>query len=221
MIQFADKNTAPFVRQMWKICFEDTDEYMNLFFSRQYKHENTLIWLEEGTVAASLQMTAYMVTIGNKKVPFYYLVGLCTLPEYRNNGYMSKLIQRSFEVMKERQISLTILVPAEDWLFDYYSKFGFERCSENGTKPLPSIKNMLDSTSTLEDAYAIFDKQFNQNNFQVQKTLYDFTTIVEDLKLDGFPDKFNLAAMACIIDDKSLDKDIFRKNPITINLMLE
>lgn len=221
MIQFADQHTLCSVRSMWKTCFQDTDEYIELFFSRQYKDENTLVWIEDGIVVASLQMTFYTLNVNGEKIPFYYLVGLCTLPEYRNKGYMSQLIYKAFEVMRERNIPLSILVPADDWLFEYYNRFGFYKCSQKGRMPLPSVKEVLDNTSTFEEAYAVFDEKFNQRDFCVQKTFYDFGTIVQDLSSDGFPDKYNIAAMACIIDEDLIDKNIFRDEQILIDLMLE
>lgn len=200
MIQFADKTTLGEVRQMWKTCFGDTDEYIDLYFTQKYKDENTLIYIVDDIPVASLQMLPYTITFYGKEISFYYLMGLCTLPEYRERGYMAELINKSHEVMKDRDIPLSILVPAEDWLFGFYKKFGYEQVFEKSSQPIPSLKLLLEKYPDIEDAYSFFKSQYESMDFCVQKNFIDFETIVEEYKMDGCPDKYNLSAMARIIN---------------------
>lgn len=216
MIQFANKDTASEVRSMWKICFEDDDQFMNLFFSRQYRDENTLIYWVDGKAVACLQMIPYSIRFYGEVIPFYYLAGLCTLPEYRNKGYMGKLIHESFSVMKERNIPLSILIPAEEWLFGYYEKYGFETTFEENSEDI-GFKTFLERhTSDCAEAYKAFDKEYQQKDFCVLKSEYDFETIVKEYILDNRPLKYNLDGMSCVIDPlltlglyakKNLDKN--------------
>ncbi|MBD8348929.1 GNAT family N-acetyltransferase [Dysgonomonas sp. HGC4] len=199
MIQFANKNTAPEVRSMWKICFEDTDEYMDLYFSRQYRDENTLIYWVDNKAVASLQMIPYSIRFYGEVIPFYYLAGLCTLSEYRNKGYMGKLIRESFSIMRARNIPLSILVPAEEWLFGYYERYGFTTTFDKGTKDIEFSKFLKKHESNCSNAYQEFDKTYQQNDFCVLKSEYDFETIIKEYLQDECPPKHNLAAMSCII----------------------
>lgn len=215
MIQFANEHTELSVRWMWKICFEDTDEFIDLFFTRQYKHENTLIYFEGNKAVASLQMIPYTITFYGKEIPFAYLAGLCTLPEYRNKGYMGMLIKESHKVLAERGIPLAILVPAEDWLFGYYEKFNYEKVFDQSKEPIYSITKLLDGSPDLETAYVKFDHVFRDRDFCVQKSFSDFKTIVEEYINDGSPEKYNLAGMACIIDEETLLKLYAQKNSST------
>lgn len=200
MIELANNDTEASVREMWKTVFEDEDDYIDLYFSRKYKNENTLIYFEKGLAVASLQMNPYTLSFYGKKVPFYYLVGLCTLPEYQKKGYMSQLISKAHEVMCERGIPLSILVPAEDWLFDYYERFGYVRVSDSTEKPLYPLKDILKQYPDMEDSYQAFVHHFQSQDFCIQKDYLDFETIVDEYNIDGCPDKYNLAAMAYIVD---------------------
>lgn len=212
MIQFANKNTAPEVRSMWKICFEDTDEYMDLYFSRQYRDENTLIYWVDNKAVASLQMIPYSIRFYGEAIPFYYLAGLCTLSEYRNKGYMGKLIRKSFSIMRERNIPLSILVPAEEWLFDYYERYGFATTFDKGTKDIEFSKFLKKHESNCSNAYQEFDKTYQQNDFCVLKSEYDFETIIKEYLQDECPPKHNLAAMSCIIDPSVMLRLYAQKN---------
>lgn len=198
MIQFANTDNTPLVRSMWKTCFGDTDEYLDLHFSKKYKPENTLLFFDGDIAAAALQMLPYTIRFYRKEVPFYYLAGLCTLPRYRNRGYMGQLIKTSFEVMKSRNIPLCGLIPAENWLFDYYTKYGFETVFD-ATENTIDLKVILQKSKDEKEAYTLFDKQYQKDDFCVLKTFSDFETIVTDYKNEGYPPKGNLKGMARVL----------------------
>ncbi|WP_165044326.1 GNAT family N-acetyltransferase [Dysgonomonas sp. ZJ709] len=212
MIQFANKEITPLVRQMWKICFDDTDQFMDLYFSNKYREGNTLVYFEENRPVASLQMLPYTITFYGENIPFYYLAGLCTLPEYRKKGYMAQLIYKSHQLILDRGVALSILIPAEDWLYGFYEKYGYEQVFEKGEELLPSLKDIINTTSGIEDAYQLFSSLYGTKDFCVQKSFADFKTIIEDSKEDDYPAKTNLSAMACIIDPKKLLSIYARKN---------
>lgn len=204
MIQFAGKDTKNVVKSMWKTCFDDSDEYIDLIFSKKYKDENTLIYFEGATAVASLQMQPSIIRFYGKPLPFYYLAGLCTLPEYRNKGYMGKLIWHSFRVMQNRGISLSVLVPAEDRLFDYYRRFGYEQTFEEGTQTFNLRSAVKEYNHDPVNAYHLFDSMFQKRDFVVLKTEKDFDIIMEEYMQDGQPDKQNLAAGSCTLNAYSL-----------------
>lgn len=212
MIAFADKHTRENVRSMWKTCFDDSDEYMDIHFSRKYRDENTLI-LSETQPVSSLQMLPYQITFNKTLIPFSYIAGVCTLPEFRKKGYMDELLIKSFEVIQGRNIPLAILVPAEDWLFDFYERYGFRQCFEGDDTPI-SIKDILDrNESDLDKSYADFQSIYSELDFCTQKSRVDFEIIVQENKLESFADEHNLSAMVRIIDAKALLKIFAENNP--------
>lgn len=99
MIQFANEHTMPLVRLMWKTCFGDADDFLDILFKYKYRNENTLIYFDGDKAVASLQMLPYTMTFYGEEIPFAYLAGLCTLPEYRRRGYMDQLIHRAHYVI--------------------------------------------------------------------------------------------------------------------------
>lgn len=199
-IQFAAKETAPLVRRMWKQTFDDTDEFLDLFFDCKYKDSNTLIYITDNVAAASLQMLPYEINFYGEKIPFAYLAGLCTLPEYRKRGYMAKLIRKAHQVLTERNIPLSILVPAEEWLFGFYEKYGYEKVFDKGEEPIYPLKAILDRHITLKEAYKEFNTLYANIDFCVQKSYKDFQVIVKEQTIDKFPPKYNIAGMARITD---------------------
>lgn len=204
MIRYAVGEDLLNLKKIWKICFNDSDEFIDLYFDYKYKYSDTIVYIEDNQIVACLYMIPYTINFYSNEIPFYYLSGLSTLSEYRKKGYMSQLIDYAHEIMKERNISLSILVPAEDWLYIYYSKFGYERVFEKSEDPIIPIKDIIDQNLDLASAYLEFDSIYRSMNLCVQKSYNDFVAIVEDQKLDGFPPKYNLSGMACVIDPEFL-----------------
>ena len=203
MIQFANAHTAPLVRQMWKICFEDTEEFMDIYFSKKYKEENTLIYFEGDEAVASLQMLPYTINFYGENIPFAYLAGLCTLPKYRQRGYMAQLIHEAHKIIEERNIPLSILIPAEDWLYGFYEKYGYEQVFEKDNILIP-INDILNKYKDTAEAYQVFDALFRDKDFCIQKSYSDFEAIVEEYISDGCPPKTNLSGMARVMDAETL-----------------
>lgn len=211
MIKFADEYTTPLVRRMWKTCFGDTEEFMDIYFSRKYRAENTLVYLVDNIPVASLQMLPYEITFYGETIPFAYLAGLCTLPAYRKKGYMEQLIGEAHRIIAARQIPLAILIPAEKWLYGFYEKYGYQQVFEKDNEVIP-LKTILDKYQDLDLAYSAFDSLFRDKDFCIQKTRHDFEAIVEEYGLDSYPVKTNLSGMARIIDPWRLLKLYAAKN---------
>jgi len=213
MIQFSNKSLKLDILSIWNKVFGDKDEYINLIFSKKYKDENTSVYFFDGIAVAALYMFPYTLRYYNKTIPFYYLGGLSTLPQYRNRGYMSKLIFESFRTMQHRNIPLAILVPAEEWLFDYYEKFGFEKTFDKSETSIPMERILKEYNKDQDSAFAKFDRDFQQTNICVLKDKEDFDLIIEEYIMDGMPEKYNLPAMSRIIDPEFLLKIYAENNP--------
>ena len=205
MIQFAGDTTEQQVWDMWKTVFCDSDDYMQLYFKYKYRNENTLIYIEDDKAVSSLQMLSYKFTFCGEVIPVQYLSGVCTLPEYRGKGYARELLLKSFEVAIERGIPLVILVPQEDWLLSFYTKFGFALAFDSGTEQLPPLKKIIDDNQVdLYNAYKEFDSLFRNKDMAVQKSFQDFQAIAEEAALFNYPPKKNLRGMARIINSELL-----------------
>ena len=205
MIKYADNTIAPQVRQMWKTVFGDPEAYVDIYFRDKYHNNNTLVYVEDGKPVASLQMLPYMFSFCGREIPIAYISGACTLPEYRRKGYMSALLKQSFHEMRKRNIPLSLLVPQEAELVDFYARFGFAPAFDAGMEELPSLKELLARhPDDLYGAYREFDEWFRGKDVTVQKSFDDFRSIVEEAALFGFPSKRNLMGMARIIDAESL-----------------
>ncbi len=121
MISFASKQDN--ILPLFERCFPGADEFNKYFFSKIYQAENALVYKKEGKIVAMLQMLPFETNIGKSM----YLFGVCTDENYRRQGLSAQLMEKSFEVAKERACSTVILIPEHAWLYDFYAKFGFKK----------------------------------------------------------------------------------------------
>ncbi|WP_321438605.1 GNAT family N-acetyltransferase [uncultured Bacteroides sp.] len=178
------------VRDLWNLCFGDNEAFTDLYFSKRYNEEVNLSIQEKGKVISALQILPYPMTFCGEIIPTGYISGACTHPDYREKGAMKRLLLKSFHRMQENNVPLTTLIPAEEWLFDYYSKLGYVSVFEN-SEQIFSVKRLSPSsrylisefTSLQTDVYPFFDEKMKERPCCIQHTLEDFQVILDDLHL--------------------------------------
>lgn len=119
-------NKIEALKQMWKEVFGDTETYLQMFFETVYKEENTLTIIEDNELVAMLYMIPYTICWKEQAQTAIYLYALATEKEQRKHGYMTKLIEEANRIAKERGAVCTFLQPANESLYSYYEKRGFE-----------------------------------------------------------------------------------------------
>lgn len=191
-------NVKEQVRELWRQCFNDSEEFINLYFSLRYSDDINTCIREEGKVVSALQRIPYTMTCFGEEIPMAYISGACTAPAYRNKGLMTQLLASAHRRMYEEGKWLSALIPAEEWLAGYYARSGyalsFQQHTElstgmhnpvnNSEVPLEIKKIDLCKTHTKE-VFNYFNEQLRSLPFCVQHTEADFRIILSDWKLGG------------------------------------
>ena len=213
MIQYATPETSDQILEMWRVCFGDSQPYFDIYFREKYSNENTLAYFEGNKAVASLQILPYNFTYCDTEIPIGYISGACTLPKGRKKGYMAALLKRTFHELVKRNTPLSILVPEEEWLLAFYSKYGYAQTFDSGSDLLLLDELMKRHSDKLPAAYKEFDSVFRDKEMTVQKTFDDFRVIVEEAAGYNFPPKKNLTGMARIVDAPLMLKLFASKYP--------
>lgn len=181
------------VRKLWKQCFNDSDEFIEMYFRLCYSSESTMTIQSGNMIVSSLQMPSYPMTFGGVEIQTAYISGACTHPDFRSKGAMRQLLAESFGRMVQKNIPLSILIPAEPELFDYYARTGYAPAFFRASTALDVSdiilpKGNLHFVHTTEFDRNIFDyftrKAHERHNY-VQHTSNDLEAVVEDLKISG------------------------------------
>lgn len=176
---------------LWQTVFHDSDEYVRMFFDRVYQPENTFVIEQEGWgVVAMLQAVPYGVKINSAILPCAYVCGVCTHPSERGKGYMKVLLREAMHAMRKRGFALSMLIPAEPWLFEVYRRYGYTVPINVGVEYY--VADRMEQTDTCriipcpEKTYdAYFDLTQRRRRCAVLHDAADFETIRLDCLADG------------------------------------
>ena len=111
---------------LWHTVFGDSYDYIKLIFRSGYENDILCFGELDGEIAVSaLYLIKNTLKFNNKLYNGWYLYAAATLPEYRAKGIMSRLIKEAQLFCKENGDDYISLVPSQESLYSYYSRFGF------------------------------------------------------------------------------------------------
>lgn len=124
-ISLAASQSKASLYALWRTCFHDKDETIDLFFRRAFDAQNTVICKDGARLAAMLFLLPEKIRIQKRDYTAYYIYAAATAPEYRKRGIMSDMLTFCEQLCCARDIDFLFLVPADEALFAYYGKRGF------------------------------------------------------------------------------------------------
>lgn len=104
--------------QLWRNCFFDTEEYTDYYFREKAKDNEILRMFKENELVSMLHLNPYEICWKKKRLPLYYIVGVCTEENHRKRGYMRKLLKEAFKLMEARGCPFTYLMPANKEIYE-------------------------------------------------------------------------------------------------------
>lgn len=182
------------VMDLWRSCFDDSDEFIDMFFSQVYKDENEFTIDKEGDVISALQVVPYTMTFYDKEISVGYICGACTAVQERGAGHMTHLVNESLQIMKNREVALAVTIPATSGLFDLYRKSGFIEAftysKDTFIIPDPPIaKSHLTviepEVPTTQEMYDFFNRKLRERNCCVLHSYDNFISVIRDYQLSG------------------------------------
>lgn len=152
------------MRQIWRACFGDGDDYIDFFLSRCFVPENTLLCTADERIVSQLFLLPTALRAGAHCVPIYYLFAAATDPAYRRRGLMERLLREADALSARRGRQAIVLLPGDPALYAYYAKHGYatafyrrtatlsqarafaasaERATAVDTEPIPFLQAFL------------------------------------------------------------------------------
>ncbi|MFJ7729307.1 GNAT family N-acetyltransferase [Neobacillus sp. NPDC097160] len=144
-IRFAEvKDIKQLTRMRWDFSIEHDESKKNESFGDFEKEcqtflENALnrnqwfIWIAEdnGKIVSHIfiELIQKVPRPGRITYPFAYMTNVYTVPEYRNKGVGSKLLNSINKWIKENNYEFVIVWPSDDSI-NYYKKNGYVHCTE-------------------------------------------------------------------------------------------
>lgn len=121
IIDYPGKEDIPALRALWQQAFGDTDAFLDDFFAAGFAYDRCRCVRAEGDVTAALYW--FDGEQAGKKVA--YLYAIATDAHHRGQGICRLLMADTHACLLSRGYAGSVLLPAEDWLRDYYSTMGY------------------------------------------------------------------------------------------------
>lgn len=181
---------------LWRRHFHDSEAFIQFYFAQKYSDHHSLVYEENGKALSALLMLPYPMSWQGLSMNTSYISGASTVKEARNHGLMTRLLQKAFQEMNKRRIALSTLIPAEEWLFDFYGKLGyspvFDYSTETHQMDLQQPVSLLPVSSPenydaewAKSLFPYFEQKMQARTCCIQHPLDDYLAIVEDTYLSG------------------------------------
>lgn len=118
-IRFAKDTDISELKLIWKVCFGDSDEYINFFFDNMFKPENAVVADIDGRASG----VVHLLDAKFYDTPFKYGYAIGVLPEFRGNSLCKKMHDFIRDYC-EKNSFMYGLHPANDKLAEFYKSIG-------------------------------------------------------------------------------------------------
>lgn len=126
-IRQAKKDDITRLREIWKLCFGDSENFLDFYYAQRFKEDQTVVLGENGEIEAMLTMLPVsLITPDNRCYKAAMFYAIATHPLKQGQGWGSRLIDCSNRLLQNSNVGLSLLVPAKQQLFDYYRRLDYQ-----------------------------------------------------------------------------------------------
>ncbi len=156
------------LKKLWADTFGDNEEYINLLFDYDYTPAECFAEISDGEVISVLYLLKGHIVAEGNAFEGRYLYAAATDVKHRGKGIMAKLIKEAQEYVKKNKLSFICLVPADEGLYGYYARFGFEAVMKNYV----SVADNIDLDSQ-EDSVILKEYLYLRNGLSLPYFSFD------------------------------------------------
>ena len=181
-------------RALWKTCFNDSEEFMDIYFDEKYSDNVNMTLRPDGSVAAALQLLPYRMTFYGTVQHAGYISGLSTAEQYRKKGLASHLLREAHRRLFDQGAAISFLIPGNEYLRHFYEK------AEHGAYWTATFRKEAEITidgdidpkieisqpdEWREELYVFYRQHTLNQPFMLHPSENDFFAALETCDLDG------------------------------------
>lgn len=172
-VRFVNKNSEEIsqVRELYENTFNDTKEYIKFLFDSIVPDSNTEIiagFIDNKLISMMFLRKKKLLSIG-QRVKSCLIYGVATAEEYRNRGYMKRLMECALSYCGSIDIPFLYLIPIDPGI---YESMGFVLAREEKKIPLQDIECQ-------KEEYTVEKVCMDKEHSECCKNISDFAIMVE------------------------------------------
>lgn len=128
-IRTSTPDEIPLQKELWKKCFGDTDDYIDVFYEKFCTADRVLVVDDDGelnSMCAVLSTTLHFPD--GTSVPVGYIYALATNPYFQGKGYARQLLKFADEYLQKHGKKCLSLVPSNAGLHRFFDNIGLSEC---------------------------------------------------------------------------------------------
>ncbi len=123
---YVDKNDKQQLKELWMKVFDDSEATVDFFINNAVNYGDVYAHKIDGKIVSAFYLVDGVLTSGVKTQKIKYLYAAATLPEFRKQGIMADMIKYAVQLCTLKEYAAVVLCPADEHLYEYYGKLGFE-----------------------------------------------------------------------------------------------
>jgi len=125
MIRHATEDDIRDLQILWDESFHDPMDYVDFIYSHVARPADTLVYEQHNRVVSMMTMVPISFVFREKAVKTMYIYGAATDRKYQKQGIMTSMLRYAEDYARRLDFTLSVLVPGEKYLFDYYRRRGY------------------------------------------------------------------------------------------------
>lgn len=143
MLDCAGKQDIPFLKQIWKECFGDSDRYITRYFDTLFDRITIAVRRSGGIPVSMVSMLPVSLCTPDGDYPGHYIYAAATAKAFEGKGYMSELLDYACNYAAERGDCFSCLIPATPSLFTFYQRREYRTASYKNMKFISLSSRLL------------------------------------------------------------------------------
>lgn len=94
------KSVRDEIKKIWRECFNDTREYVEMYFDRVFRESDAMTLERDGQIVSSLLLQPFSFKFQGIETTISYIAGAATKRVARGQGNMSRLILSALRGVK-------------------------------------------------------------------------------------------------------------------------
>lgn len=125
MIRFAEQKDILSLQNIWRACFDDTEFYISSYYLNRPSDVMSLVSEQSKEIVSMLDLIPVSLCLNDKEYTALYIYAAATLPDFRGQSIMHKLIKAAADIGAENRYDFLCLVPQNEGLVSFYREQGF------------------------------------------------------------------------------------------------
>ncbi len=173
--------------EIWRTTFGDSDDFIALYSRTTFdpRHTHLLTALDQSHALSHVQYLPYLMRYRDQWWRTGYISGAATESDQRGKGLVQLLMRASHQQMWREDCLCAFLIPAEEWLYQFYRKMGY--ATLYGKRSTPALQGEPTDLPSGEawQHYHYWQATLAERRPTVAHSYHQWRTLLESLALEG------------------------------------